>query len=95
MDLNRFTQKSQEALQDAQSQAVRRGNTEVDVEHLVVSLLKQQNGLVPRLFEKMELPVEPFLAEVEKELEKRPKVSGPGIEPGKVYLTPKLGQLFV
>ena len=95
MDLNRFTQKSQEALQDAQSQAVRRGNTEVDVEHLVVSLLKQQNGLVPRLFEKMELPVEPFLAELEKELERRPKVSGPGIEPGKVYLTPKLGQLFV
>jgi ATP-dependent Clp protease ATP-binding subunit ClpB len=95
MDLNRFTQKSQEALQDAQSQAVRRGNTEVDVEHLVVSLLKQQNGLVPRLFEKMELPVEPFLADVEKELDKRPKVSGPGIEPGKVYLTPKLGQLFV
>ena len=95
MDLNRFTQKSQEALQDAQSQAVRRGNTEVDVEHLVVSLLKQHNGLVPRLFEKMELPVEPFLAEVEKELDKRPKVSGPGLEPGKVYLTPKLGQLFV
>ena len=95
MDLNRFTQKSQEALQDAQSQAVRRGNTEVDVEHLVVSLLKQHNGLVPRLFEKMELPVEPFLAEIDKELDKRPKVSGPGIEPGKVYLTPKLGQLFV
>ena len=95
MDLNRFTQKSQEAVQDAQSQAVRRGNTEVDVEHLVVSLLKQQNGLVPRLFEKMELPVEPFLAEIEKELDRRPKVSGPGIEPGKVYLTPKLGQLFV
>ena len=95
MDLNRFTQKSQEALQDAQSQAVRRGNTEVDVEHLVVSLLKQQNGLVPRLFEKMELQVEPFLAEVEKELDRRPKVSGPGIEPGKVFLTPRLGQLFV
>ena len=95
MDLNRFTQKSQEALQEAQSQAVRRGNTEVDVEHLVLSLLKQHNGLVPRLFEKMELPVEPFLAELGKELDKRPKVSGPGIEPGKVYLTPKLGQLFV
>jgi ATP-dependent Clp protease ATP-binding subunit ClpB len=95
MDLNRFTQKSQEALQDAQSQAVRRGNTEVDVEHLVVSLLKQQNGLVPRLFEKMELPIEPFLAEVDKDLDRRPKVSGPGIEPGKVYLTPRLGQLFV
>ena len=95
MDLNRFTQRSQEALQDAQSQAVRRGNTEVDVEHLVVSLLKQHNGLVPRLFEKMELPVDSFLAEIEKELDRRPKVTGPGLEPGKVYLTPKLGQLFV
>lgn len=95
MDLQRFTQKSQEALQEAQSVAVRRGNTEVDVEHLVLALLKQDRGLVPRLFEKMELPIEPFVGEIEKELDRRPKVSGPGIEPGKVYLTPRLGQLFV
>jgi ATP-dependent Clp protease ATP-binding subunit ClpB len=95
MDLQRFTQKSQEALQEAQSAAVRRGNTEVDVEHLVLSLLKQDRGLIPRLFEKMELPLEPFVAEIEKELDKRPKVSGPGIEPGKVYLTQRLGQVFV
>lgn len=95
MDLQRFTQKSQEALQEAQSVAVRRGNTEVDVEHLVLALLKQDRGLVPRLFEKMELPIESFVGEIEKELDRRPKVSGPGIEPGKVYLTPRLGQLFV
>ena len=95
MDLQRFTQKSQEALQEAQSEAVRRGNTEVDVEHLVLSLLQQQNGLVPRLFEKMELPPGSFISELGKELDKRPQVSGPGIEPGKVYLTPRLGQLFV
>lgn len=95
MDLQRFTQKSQEALQEAQSIAIRRSNTEVDVEHLVVALLRQEGGLVPRLFEKMELPTEGFITAVEKELDKRPRVSGPGIEPGKVYLTPRLGQLFV
>jgi len=95
MDLQRFTQKSQEALQEAQSMAVRRGNTEVDVEHLVVCLVGQQGGLVPRLFEKMELLASSFVSEIEKELERRPRVSGPGIEPGKVYLTQRLGQLFV
>lgn len=95
MDLQRFTQKSQEALQEAQSEAVRRGNTEVDVEHLVLALLQQENGLIPRLFEKMEIPTDSFVGELRKEIDKRPRVSGPGIEPGKVYLTPKVGQLFI
>ncbi|MEY4700289.1 MAG: ATP-dependent chaperone ClpB, partial [Pseudomonadota bacterium] len=95
MDLQKFTQKSQEALQDAQAQAVRRGNTEVDVEHLAVSLLTQTGGLIPRLFAKMEVPAESFVKELEADLDKRPKVSGPGLEPGKVYLTNRLGQVFV
>jgi len=95
MDLQRFTQKSQEALQAAQSSAIRRGNTEVDIEHLVVALLEKQGGLIPRLFEKMDIPLEPFVAAIEKEIEKRPSVSGPGIEPGKVFLTQRLGQSFV
>jgi ATP-dependent Clp protease ATP-binding subunit ClpB len=95
MDLQRFTQKSQEALQDAQARAVRRGNTEVDVEHLAQSLVLQEGGLVPRLFEKMGLNPSTFSAELDRELDKRPRVSGPGIEPGKVYLTQRLGQIFV
>ena len=80
MDLQKFTQKSQEALQDAQARAVRRGNTEVDIEHLVSSLAQQEGGLIPRLFEKMDVPLQPFIDEVERELDKRPKVTGPGIE---------------
>ncbi len=95
MDLQRFTQKSQEALQDAQARAVRRGNTEVDVEHLVSALTQQEGGLIPRLFEKMEVPLQPFVDEIERELDRRPSVSGPGLEPGKVYLTNRLGQVFV
>jgi ATP-dependent Clp protease ATP-binding subunit ClpB len=43
----------------------------------------------------MEVPVEAFSAAIEQELDKRPRVSGPGIEPGKVYLTNRLGQVFI
>ena len=53
MDLNRLTQKSQEALAAAQSLAIERGHTEVDVEHLLMALLDQPEGLVPRLISAM------------------------------------------
>ena len=51
MDLNRLTQKSQEALHDAQTKALRFGHTEVDGEHLLLALLDQPDGLVPRLLD--------------------------------------------
>lgn len=95
MDLQRFTQKSQEALQDAQSEAVRRGNTEVDVEHVVAALLRQEGGLIARLFEKMDVDAGAFSQAIDQDLEKRPRVSGPGLEAGKVYLTQRLGKVFV
>lgn len=95
MDLQKFTQKSQEALADAQSRAIKRGHQEVDVEHLLASVLRQDNGVVPRLFTKMDVPVEAFLAEVDRLLEKRPSVSGAGVEAGKVFITQRLGQLLV
>jgi len=49
MDMNRLTQKSQEALHDAQTKALRFGHTEIDVEHLLLALIEQPDGLVPRL----------------------------------------------
>ena len=52
MDMNRLTQKSQEALHDAQSNAIRFGHTEVDGEHLLLALLDQPDGLVPRLLDR-------------------------------------------
>ncbi len=51
MDLNRLTQKSQEALHDAQTKALRYGHVEVDGEHLLLALLDQPAGLTPRLLE--------------------------------------------
>jgi ATP-dependent Clp protease ATP-binding subunit ClpB len=95
MDINKFTQKSQEALQDAQNNAVRYGHVEIDVEHILLALVEQPDGLVPRIFAKMDVPVDSFTAEVQKELEKRPKVSGPGAEAGKVYVSQRFNKVLV
>jgi ATP-dependent Clp protease ATP-binding subunit ClpB len=95
MDLNRLTQKCQEALHDAQNRAVRCGHQEVDVEHLLAALLGQPEGLLPRLLNKMDIVPEALLAEVERDLECRPQVGGPGVEPGKVYLTRRLNEVLV
>src|ERR1700730_3617736 len=95
MDINRFTQKSQEALQAAQTKALRYGHQEVDAEHLLLALLEQSEGLGPRLLGRMNVPVELLIAELEKELQRRPSVSGPGSEAGKIYLTQRLQQVFV
>lgn len=95
MDPNRLTQKSQEALQQAQTKAIRYGHTEIDAEHLLLALLEQPEGLVPRLLNKMDVPVEGLKAEVEAQLQQRPRVAGPGAEAGKVYVTQRLNQIMV
>jgi ATP-dependent Clp protease ATP-binding subunit ClpB len=95
MDMNRMTQKSQEALQSAQTKALRYGHQEVDGEHLLLALLEQPEGLIPRLLSRMEAPTEALKAEVERELTRRPKVSGPGVEAGKIYLTQRLQQILI
>ncbi|MFH0981744.1 MAG: Clp protease N-terminal domain-containing protein, partial [Planctomycetota bacterium] len=95
MDLNRLTQKSQEALSEAQNQAVTLGHIEVDGEHLLLALLEQAEGLVPRLLRKMEVPVEELAGALKSEVQKHPRVSGPGIEPGKIHISQRLSQLLV
>ena len=95
MDLSRLTQKCQEAVHDAQALAVRYGHQEVDVEHLLASLCDQPEGLLPRLLNKMDVPVEPLKAEVIRDLEARPQVGGPGSKPGEVYVTQRLNQVLV
>ena len=95
MDLNRLTLKSQEAVSAAQAAAVKYGHVEVDGEHLMLALLEQPEGLLPRLLQRMDTPVETLKANVEQELSKRPAVGGPGTEPGKVYVTQRLNRLLV
>ncbi|MDF5757973.1 ATP-dependent chaperone ClpB [Spongiactinospora sp. TRM90649] len=94
MDPNRLTQKSQEALNDAQTKALRFGHTEVDGEHLLLALLDQPDGLVPRLVADAGADPRRLRADLEDELERRPKVSGPGAAPGQVYVTRRLSEVL-
>ena len=55
MDLSTFTKKSQEALSEAQTLAVTAGNTSVEAEHLLLSMLRQKDGLIPRILGRMEI----------------------------------------
>ena len=95
MDLNKFTVKCQEALQAAQTKAINFNHQEVDGEHLLLVLLEQPDGLIPRLLQRMEVSVEDFRRRLEQELDKKARISGPGSEPGKVYITQRLNKLLV
>jgi ATP-dependent Clp protease ATP-binding subunit ClpB len=95
MNMNKLTQKSQEAVYDAQNIAIRFGQQEVDGEHLALALLSQENGLIPKLIQRMNLPVENLKNAIEMELRKRPRISGAGQEAGKIYVSQRLSQLLI
>ena len=94
MDANRFTERTQQALQSAQSLAARLSHQQVDNEHLLVALLEQENGLVPGILLKAGVELEPLHRRLMQELERLPKVqaSGPG-GPG-MYVTQRLQQVL-
>ncbi|WP_362870329.1 ATP-dependent chaperone ClpB [Streptosporangium sp. NPDC048865] len=94
MDMNRLTQKSQEALHDAQTKALRFGHTEADGEHLLLALLDQPEGLTPRLLSYANVDTDRLRSDLEAELGRRPRVSGPGATPGQVYVTQRLSRLL-
>lgn len=94
MDTGSLTEKSREALQEAQNVATRMGHTEVDGEHLLLALVDQQDGLVPRLLEQAGANVEALRSDLDRELSRRPKVSGPGVTPGQVMITQRLAKLL-
>jgi ATP-dependent Clp protease ATP-binding subunit ClpB len=82
-----FTQKSQEALQSAQAVAVEYGNPQIEQAHLLYALLSQEDGLIPQLITSIGPDPASLKAAVRSEIERMPKVSGSGREPGKVYIS--------
>src|ERR671923_166883 len=84
MDINRFTQKAQEAISSAQSKAARYGHQQVDVEHLLASLLEQEGGLATSIFTKAAINMDGLKRRVEQELERMPKVAGPAGAAGRI-----------
>jgi ATP-dependent Clp protease ATP-binding subunit ClpB len=94
MDINRFTQKAQEALGSSQTKAVRYGHQQVDVEHLFASLLEQERGLASSLLNKAGIDVEGLKRRVEQELSRMPKITGPAGAPDQVYITARMNRLL-
>jgi len=92
MDLGKITEKAQAALGEAQNLAVRRNHQAVDAEHLLLALLKQENGLVPRLFVKAEANLENLMTQTEQALAKLPAVTGAA---SSTYITQRLNQLLL
>ena len=76
MNLQKFTQKSLEAIQNAQSNAVEYGNPQLEQQHLLLALLQQEDGLIPGLLQKMNINVNGLTQAVENEVKRLPRVSG-------------------
>ncbi len=95
MDPNKLTIKSQEALTGAQDRARRLGHQQVDSEHLLLTLLDQHDGLAPRLLQRLDVDAAALRAELQKDLDRKPKVSGGAGELGKIYVTAGLEQLLL
>jgi ATP-dependent Clp protease ATP-binding subunit ClpB len=93
MNIEKFTKRSQEAIQTAQVLAIRRGHQELDGEHLFLALLNQEDGLVPRLLEKINVSVPVIRARIEQELDNRPRVSGVQNHE-RMYVTPRFNLLL-
>ncbi|MGD0668433.1 MAG: ATP-dependent chaperone ClpB [Bryobacteraceae bacterium] len=94
MDINRFTEKLQEAIRAAESTAARYSHQQIDVEHLLAALMAQQGGLAPSILQKADVNPETLAQRLEAELDRMPKVSGPAGAPGQVYVTPRLNKLL-
>ncbi len=95
MDLSRLTQKSQEALAAAQSLAIEHSHPETATEHLLLALLDQEQGLVPRLLQRGGLVPEALAQQVRRSLESKPRLSGPGVEPGRIVIAQDLQKVLV
>ena len=95
MDFNKLTRKSQEAIVTAQNIAIASRNQETDIPHLLLALIRDNEGLVLRLLIKMNVDAEAIASFVEGEIARKPKVSGSGAEQGKFYVTQKMQSLLV
>jgi ATP-dependent Clp protease ATP-binding subunit ClpB len=95
MDINKMTQKTQEAIQLAQSIAIQRGHQDISLEHLMIALLANETDLIPRLFNKMNIPISTIKDRIDQILATFPRVSGPGMTPDKFYINQEISEVLV
>lgn len=87
MNAQKFTQKSLEAIQEAQNLAIENNNMQIEEEHLVAALLQQRDGLIPQLLKKMNVDCDAVQQAVKEKISRIPGVTGPGREAGKIYVS--------
>ncbi len=92
MDINKFTEKSREALTTAQGLAAQYGHQEVDAEHLALALMNQEDGFVPRVLERVGVAPKALVTALEAALKKRPAVRGPGAEMGTITISQRVAK---
>lgn len=93
MNIDKFTEKAQEAISATQDIAVRMGHQHVDGEHIHFALVSQEDGLIPKLIGYMGQDVRMYAKDIEAELEKLPKVSGSGASG--IYATRRFNEVLI
>ena len=91
-DTNRFTQKSQEAIIQAQTMAERNGNSQVEPEHLLLALLEQGEGVVPQVLTKLDIPVGALVQKIRQEVNRLPRMMGANVQ---LTVSPRLRTVLV
>ncbi len=94
MDLNRLTEKAQDAIRQAQSLAQGHGHPQIDAEHLAVALLAQDGGVASRVVEKAGGNPAALVQRLQQALGRLPRVSGPGAPAGQVYIAPRANEVL-
>jgi ATP-dependent Clp protease ATP-binding subunit ClpB len=92
MNIEKFTLKAQEALQEAKSIAERKHHQQIDGEHLLSALLGQREGIVIPILQKLGANSDLIRSQLEEELNRIPQVTGRGV--GQVYLSSRLNEIF-
>ncbi|NCU18362.1 ATP-dependent chaperone ClpB [Pallidibacillus pasinlerensis] len=94
MDPNRMTERLQHAILSAQSLATRENHQEIDEVHMYLAILEDEQNLVSSILEKLDIDPEKFIQKLTETLNKKPKVTGSGVEQGKIYITQQLQQIL-
>ena len=92
MNIDRYTQKMQSAVMEAQNMAMSYGHQQLEPEHLHYAIGSDSEGLIPKLLEAMNVNVRSYKGELERKLSGMPKISGGN---GQVYLSPRLNKVLM
>jgi ATP-dependent Clp protease ATP-binding subunit ClpB len=94
MDLNRLTEKAQDVIRQGQGLAQRSGHSQIEVEHLALALLSQDGGVAERVVQKAGAAPAALVERLQQALGRLPRVSGPGAQPGQVYVAPRVNEVL-